>query len=127
VKKTLFLLLSMSLCAIWVSAQDYPKSDSRQTSTQTSTQTGTSDQAMKVQGCLSGSNGNFSLADDSGKTYQLAGDTSKLTEHVGHKVEITGTTSSSGAGSSSSSSAGAGTTLNVSSLKHMASSCGASH
>lgn len=44
-----------------------------------------------IQGCLSGSNGNYTLTDKSGKIYHLAGDTSQLIKHVGHEVEVTGT------------------------------------
>jgi hypothetical protein len=53
---------------------------------------------------LNGSAGNWTLTDQSGKTYQLAGDTSKLSDHVGHQVRIMGTDNSSSASSSGSSS-----------------------
>jgi hypothetical protein len=83
-----------------------------------------------VQGCLSGSDGNFTITDQSGTTYRLTGDTSKLTEHVGHEVKITGTTSAdsaasgaSGAAGSTAGSAGASQELQVSSVKHIAKSC----
>jgi len=91
----------------------------------------------KVEGCLSGSNGSYTLASKGGTTYQLSGDTSKLTEHVGHEVQITGRTqsasssspsSSSGTGAASSGQTGAGSqpTLSVSSVKHISSSCSSS-
>jgi hypothetical protein len=48
------------------------------------------------------------LTDQSGKTYQLAGDTSKLSDHVGHQVRIMGTDNSSSASSSGSSSPSSG-------------------
>jgi len=83
-----------------------------------------------VEGCLQGSDGNFTLTDSSGTTYQLAGDTSKLTEHVGHEVRIKGSTSgasSSGAGASAGAGAGASAggqqTLTVESVKHVAKTC----
>src|SRR5579859_5624676 len=47
----------------------------------------------KIEGCLSGSNGNYTLTDKNGTAYQLSGDTSKLADHVGHEVKITGTLS----------------------------------
>jgi uncharacterized protein DUF5818 len=84
---------------------------------------------QSVEGCLQGSNGNFTLTDNSGTTYTLAGDTSKLTEHVGHEVRIKGTTSggsSSGAAAGASAGAGAaggGQTLTVESVKHVAKTC----
>jgi hypothetical protein len=80
------------------------------------------------------------LTDQSGKTWQLAGDTSKLSDHVGHQVRITGTdnsssaSSSGSAGSTPSSSSGASatgagassgsqSTFNVQKVKMISSSC----
>ncbi|MGA8345635.1 MAG: hypothetical protein WB781_27135, partial [Candidatus Sulfotelmatobacter sp.] len=66
-----------------------------------------------------------------GNTYQLTGDTAKLSEHVGHEVKITGT-SSSGSASESGGGSAAGTTgqasgnsktLEVSSVKHISKTC----
>jgi len=77
-----------------------------------------------VEGCLSGSNGNFTLTDKHGTTYQLTGDAATLSEHVGHEVKVTGT-SSSGTGAAGGASAGAGSspTLQVSSVKHVSKTC----
>jgi hypothetical protein len=110
-------------------AQNYPSSGA-------ASQAGSmSDSKTAVQGCLSGAAGNFSLTDSSGNTYQLAGDTSKLSEHVGHKVEITGTKASAGSPSSGTAtsggtapSGGAGNqqTLNVVSVKHISETCSTS-
>jgi hypothetical protein len=68
-----------------------------------SNQPGTSAGETSVEGCLQGSNGNFALSDKSGTPYQVSGDTSKLSKHVGHEVQITGSTSASSAASSTSS------------------------
>ena len=76
-------------------------STTTQTTTTQTTQTST-DSSTSIEGCLSGSAGNFTLTDQSGKTYQLAGDTSKLSDHVGHQVRLMGTDNSSSASSSSS-------------------------
>jgi hypothetical protein len=134
-KKTI-LLSCLFLCALYIGAQTYPGQSSNPPSSQTM------DHQTRVRGCLSGSSGNYSLTDKSGNTYQLTGDTSKLAEHVGHTVEIIGTAApsrmpSSGASSGSSSTAtGAGSagmsdasarTVNVSSVKHVSETCGASH
>ena len=80
---------------------------------------------MTVQGCLSGSDGNYTLTDKNGTTYELKGDTAKLSEHVGHEIKVTGSTSSS-----SMSPSGGGTetgasqqTLQVSSVKHVSKTC----
>jgi hypothetical protein len=100
------------------------QSDSSANSGQTS-RTGAGGQ-MTVEGCLSGSNGNFTLTDKNGMSYQLTGDTAKLSDHVGHEIKVTGT-SASGAGAESSAGAAAGSaagqTLQVSSVKHVSKTC----
>jgi hypothetical protein len=96
----------------------------------------TSTSSGAIEGCLNGSAGNWTLTDQSGKTYQLAGDTSKLSDHVGHQVRITGTDNSSSASSSgstgsstSSSATGAGSssgsqpTFTVKKVKMISSPC----
>jgi Protein of unknown function (DUF5818) len=121
--KTFLLALSLLVSAAWVEAQShYPptKVGSSQTGATTSGQT-------TVKGCLQGSDGNYTLMADNGTTYQLQGDTSKLSAHVGHEVQITGsTTSGSAAGSPTSSSQSAGTQqpiLTVQSMKHISKTC----
>ncbi|HKV82848.1 MAG TPA: hypothetical protein VJP02_32165 [Candidatus Sulfotelmatobacter sp.] len=129
--RQIFLLLSILLLGLsWAVAQDAttqgstssaPSSNSGQTS-----RTGDGGQ-MTVEGCLSGSNGNFTLTDKSGTSYQLTGDTAKLTEHVGHEIKVTGTSASAGAGASGSTepsgTAGAGQALQVTSVKHISKTC----
>jgi Protein of unknown function (DUF5818) len=141
--KTLMLTAVLLLSAAWLQAQQYPQTGSSPSSSSPSSSSqsdpmskGSSDTGgQTVEGCLQGSNGNFTLTDNSGTTYTLAGDTSKLTEHVGHEVRIKGTasgaaagSSGAGAGSSSGASAGAGApgggqTLTVESVKHVAKTC----
>ena len=84
-KKPLALIASLLLSAVWVFAQDSAPAGSS-----TSTQATSSSSEMTIEGCLSGSAGNFTLTDDAGKTYQLQGDDSKLTDQVGHQVRIEG-------------------------------------
>lgn len=125
--RTLTLALALLLSTGWLMAQ----SQSSQTGSASDQSTTSSSGQTQVQGCLQGSNGNYTLTADSGTTYQLQGDTSKLDKHVGHEVQITGSTSGAGAAGSSSaagSNAGASNTasqqtLNVSSVKHIATSC----
>jgi len=132
-KAVMFLFL---LCGAWVVAQTSSSSQTNQdTSNQTSDRTGQNTSStggtMKVTGCVSGSDGNYSLIDNSGKTWQLAGDTSRLKDHVGHTVQIRGTSSeaagTAGGSATSSGSTTASTsnmqTLNVTSLKMISSSC----
>jgi hypothetical protein len=113
-----YLLLSIVLLsACWIVAQD---------STQTAGQTGstTSGGDTTVQGCLSGSNGNYMLTDKNGTTYQLTGDTAKLSAHIGHEVRITGTAGSSTAtGAMGGHGSNASQTLSVSSMKHISKTC----
>jgi hypothetical protein len=137
--RQLFLLLSVLLLGLsWAVAQD-STSQSSGSSAQSSDSTGNSGQTsrtgaggqMTVEGCLSGSSGNFTLTDKNGMAYQLTGDTAKLSEHVGHEVKVTGTSGSAGAGASSSpdtsasgaGSAGAGQALQVTSVKHVSKTC----
>ena len=124
--KTLMLALSFLLSTALLQAQEqYPQAGSSATASGQTT----------VQGCLQGSDGNYTLTDNSGTTYTLQGDTSKLSAHVGHEVQITGTTSGASAASPS---AGAGTTnpttgtpttgaqqstLTVQNMKHISKTC----
>src|SRR6185312_1051518 len=92
-----------------------PSQSTTTTQTTTTDTTQTSTNGSSIEGCLSGSAGSYTLTDTTGKTWQLAGDTSKLTEHVGHDVRLTGSEgsgaasgSSSGASGSSASSTGTG-------------------
>jgi uncharacterized protein DUF5818 len=119
--KTLMFAAVLLLSAAWLQAQQYPQSGSSPSGgTQTSSGQGhESSGKTTVEGCLQGSDGNFTLTDSSGATYQLQGDTSKLSEHVGHEVQIKGTTSGAAAGSS----AGSQQTLNVDSVKHLGKTC----
>ena len=76
---------SLLLTTAWAVAQ-YDSQSSSQSSSDMSKTT--------IEGCLSGSDGNYSLTDKSGTTYQLTGDTAKLQNHVGHTIQVTGTSAS---------------------------------
>jgi Protein of unknown function (DUF5818) len=134
--KTLMLAAILLLSAAWVQAQQYPQagsspsSASPTSSSQADASRSGSSSSQTVEGCLQGSEGNFTLTDNSGMTYQLAGDTSKLTEHVGHEVQIKGSTSGAGAGAAGAgagagagSAAGGQQTLTVESVKHVSKTC----
>lgn len=83
-----------------------------------------SDKGNAIEGCLAGSAGSYTLTDASGTSYQLAGDTSKLADHVGHQVKVWGDAgSASSASTGASASASAGQTFNVKRVKMVASSC----
>jgi Protein of unknown function (DUF5818) len=134
----LLLLLSVLLLSVsWVAAQsdqgDRSQTGSSSAGQEKSANTGNQ---MTVQGCLSGSEGNYTLTDKSGNTYQLTGDTAKLSEHVGHEIKVSGTattaTTSSGgsSGAMGQSSGSSQKAIEVSSVKHMTKTCqsaGTSH
>src|SRR5260370_6964860 len=79
-----------------------------------------------VEGCLSGSDGNYTLTDQTGTSYKLTGDTAKLSEHIGHEVKITGTKSSAsatGASDTMGQTGGAQQAIEVTSVKHVSKTC----
>ena len=133
--RKLLLLLSVLLLGLsWAIAQDSTTSSTQgsASSPQSPDSAGNSGRARTsagettIEGCLSGSNGNYTLTDKNGTSYQLTGDTAKLSEHVGHEVKVTGTSGSAGTGASGSteSSAGAaGQSLQVTSVKHISKTC----
>jgi hypothetical protein len=113
--KTLMLFLVMVTSAAWLQAQAYPQSSPTE-----------SPGSKTVQGCLQGSGGSYTLTAENGTVYQLTGNTAELKDHVGHEVQINGTSSGSSAVSPSSATE-AGTsqqsTLDVKSMKHVATTC----
>jgi hypothetical protein len=126
--KSLLLLLSVLLLgACWAAAQDSGQTNpNSQPMGQSTAAPGGGE--TTVQGCLSGSNGSFTLTDKNGNSYQLTGDTAKLSEHVGHEVKITGSAESASSPSAGGSTAGASAngasrSLQVSSVKHISKSC----
>jgi hypothetical protein len=114
-----------------------PSSDPSAQSSASPTSSQDSGSAQKIEGCLSQTSSGFALADASGTTYNLTGDTSKLSSHVGEQVEVkgmpaSGSASSSAAPDASASSAGAagsaagasaGQSFTVQSVKKIAKTC----
>lgn len=101
-------------------SQQYPSSSGQKpdTSQTSAPPAGTDRAAQSIEGCISGAAGAFTLTDATGKTYQLGGDTSKLADHVGHQVQVTGSAEPAAA-----TSAGAPTSFNVKKVKMLAASC----
>jgi hypothetical protein len=124
--RMLMLVLTLLCSTAWLAAQQDQYPQNPQNPPSASSQTGPSSGQNSVEGCLQGSNGNFTLTDNSGTIYQLQGDTSKLSKHVGHQVRITGSTSGAGSASSSASASQGGSqqqTLTVEKMKHISENC----
>jgi len=73
--------------------------------------------AKSIEGCVSSAAAGFTITDNSGKTYQLAGDTSQL--QAGQYDRITGTEDTSGAAASG----GAPSTFTVRKVKVVSTTC----
>lgn len=132
--RQIFLLVSVLLLSLsWALAQDATQGSTtpaRGTNPMNSGQNSAAAGEKTVTGCLSGSNGSFSLTDKHGNSYQLTGDNAKLSEHVGHEVRVTGTPSPSASGATAGApgtttagNTGAEQSLQVTSLKHISKSC----
>jgi len=108
------LLLSMLLLGFsWAVAQSEP------------VKTGNNGAQETVKGCLSSSGGTYTLTEKDGKTFQLTGDTAKLSDHVGHEIKVTGTVGPASPASSEGMAKGSATkTIDVTSFKHVAKTCG---
>jgi hypothetical protein len=125
-KRIILLSCILMLSAVWAVAQYEQPSTASQSSPDASKTT--------IEGCLAGSDGNYSLTDKSGIAYQLTGNTTKLQNHVGHTIQVTGT-STSGASSnmagktstSMSAPSDAQPTFTVTSFKHVSGNCTATH
>lgn len=89
--KAVLLSTVLAFAGAMALAQQRPSTNSSgQTGATTSTteQTATS---TTVQGCLTGTTGNYMLADQSGMIYEVRGDDSQLSANVNKEVEATGT------------------------------------
>ena len=144
-RRAILTTCMLLLCGLWAVAQESNPQSSQPTTSSQATSTGN---ATTIQGCLSGSSGNYTLTDKSGTAYQLTGKTEKLSSHVGHEISVTGTPSQSSTASASggaanpssaaspsaaspsaaspSASASTGQTFEVKSFKHVATTCSSS-
>src|SRR5207244_12573708 len=88
-KNTTLLSAALLLCAAMAIAQDTPQSGgstSQTPTTSSSDQTSMPSNGNAIQGCLSGSSGNYMLTDVSGTMWQLTGDESQLSANVNKQV-----------------------------------------
>lgn len=113
-RNTLLLALGLLVCAVWLQAQD-----SGQTMGKTS-------DMITVQGCLQVANGRYSITDSNGVVHQLTGAATKLSPHVGHEIEVTGTPRTRAASTTvqgAASTAHVVPAIGVKSIKHIADTC----
>jgi hypothetical protein len=123
--KTILLAFAILCFAVGMQAQDTSSQDTSAQTSPAGAQTGTASSHTSVQGCVQGSDGNYTLTDSSGTTYMLQGDAAKLNKHVGHEVQITGSTSGSSSANAmgNSSQGGSQPTLTVDKVKHISDNC----
>jgi hypothetical protein len=104
-RKAMLLSAAITLCAVMALAQDTPSagasSQAGSTTTQTSTDQNTS--GNTIQGCLTGTSGNYMLTDSTGMAYKVQGDDSQLSSNVNKQVEVMGTVASTASASASNS------------------------
>ncbi|MBV8208052.1 MAG: hypothetical protein JO041_14800 [Acidobacteria bacterium] len=100
----------------------------------TSSNPGSSNQTT-VQGCLSGSHDNWTLADANGQTWKLKGDDSNWGNYSGHTVAVTGSSESTAVSAQSNGTTatatattgnGNGGTINVNNVQDVSASCSSS-
>jgi len=115
-KKAIITTLMLLASAAWAVAQSYPSQTSQSSS---------SDQTKTIQGCLSRSDGGYTLTDKAGTAYQVTGETAQLSDHVGHEVQIKGrTTEAKTPGEpSATTKPNAQPSIDVSSVKHISDTC----
>ena len=122
--RPILLLSVLLLAASWVVAQDTPAQTGQKDMSTTSATATSSGSQTTIEGCLAGADGKYTLTDGQGKAYNLTGDTSKLAEHVGHEVKVTGMPSTgTDAGASTGMSDSGGMSLQVGSVKHVSKTC----
>jgi hypothetical protein len=118
--KILLFALALLVPAARLQSQDTSQAGSNQAETSVSDH-------ITLEGCLQGTNGDYTLSANSGKTYQLQGDTSNLSAHVGHEVQITGPTSGASAVMPGIGTEADGTmprlTMTVENMKHVSETC----
>ena len=120
------------LCSAWVLAQSgvTPPNQNPSSTSPSAQQPDTSQTATgrdTLEGCVGRSSDVFTLTDASGKTHRLTGDTSKVADHVGHQVRITGSESPGAPGAATSGAtsgvAGGANKFFVDTVTMIASSC----
>lgn len=125
--KALYIAAAALSLSVWAFAQTTSPAEKQSNPVQTGSQEAGGDRGGNtIEGCLAGSGGSFTLTDSSGKTYHLAGDTAKLSEHVGHTLRISGSQKSAGADPQEGTGSSAQPTFTVEKVKMISPSCSTS-
>lgn len=122
--KAMFILLGSGLLATTlVVAQDAP-SASGSSSAQSQTKTHETSSSV-IRGCLSGSNGNYTITDQNGMQYAINGPDNQLAARVGHEVEVSThpDTSSEAASQGDQTTAHSSNSVQVSDIRDVSSRC----
>lgn len=111
-RKAVLLSAAIMLCAAMALAQDTPSAGASSqsgatTSTTTQTTTDQNTSGNTIQGCLTGTSGNYMLTDATGVSYKVQGDESQLSANVNKEVEVMGTIASSASASANNADASA--------------------
>lgn len=101
-RKTMLLTAAILVCAALAIAQDTPsagQAGSQSSTTTTQTTTTQTPSGNAIEGCLTGTSGNYMLTDATGVAYKLQGDESQFADNVNKQVEVMGTVGSSASAS----------------------------
>lgn len=129
-RKTLFLMLILLAVSAWAVAQQDTNSQNAPSTSASSQATTQPADSNGVQGCLGGSGDNYTVTDKAGTTYQLqlppGGDTSKLKDHIGNEVLVTGAVANAASGNASTAGSSAGQpSINVRGISKVSDTCSA--
>ena len=129
-RKTLFLMLILLAVSAWAVAQQDTNSQNAPSTSASSQATTQPADSNGVQGCLGGSGDNYTVTDKAGTTYQLqlppGGDTSKLKDHIGNEVLVTGAVANAASGNASTAGSSTGQpSINVRGISKVSDTCNA--
>lgn len=117
-KKTFYLSSALLLAGAMGVAQTAMSAPQDQDSSAASEAAG-----AKIRGCLSGSEGNYTLTDHNGTIYHLVGGDAQLSGSVGHEVQISGTPDSQRTSASDDTAANTASSFQVTGAREVATTC----
>lgn len=124
VAKKMFYLASSLLLGSAISVAQSAQSSTPSVGTQDQDSSMSAQAAGAVlRGCLSGSDGNYTLTDHNGTIYHLVGAASQLRDSVGHELAVTGTPDSQRTGASDDTTTNTASSFQVTGVRDVASTC----